>query len=71
MSSTILSRDLLLSQLADGKWHPADELGPASFDGALPAWIRLLRLSGYGIAERVRDGTPEYRLETPLTPPQT
>ena len=65
-----MSRDKLLRQLADGAWHPEAGLGPAPFEGAIPAWIRLLRLSGYEIAERVREGRPEYRLESPLRPPR-
>lgn len=57
------SRDRLLRELSDGRWHSETELGPTPYRQGLEAWIRLLRLSGYTIAERTRGGEVEYRLE--------
>ena len=56
------SRDKLLLQLSDGQWHPGPELGPSPFDHGIEAWVRLLRLSGYEIEERLGAGVTEYRL---------
>lgn len=56
------SRDTLLLQLSDGGWHRGSRLGPTPFDHGIEAWVRLLRLSGFQIEERLHEGEMEYRL---------
>jgi biotin operon repressor len=55
-------RDALLLQLADGRWHSAAELSAAATPHGVVAWIRLLRLSGFTIDERLQEGVVVYRL---------
>jgi hypothetical protein len=57
-----VSRDRLLRMLSDGRWHSESELGPTPYKQGIEAWIRLLRLCGYTIAERTRNDVVEYRL---------
>lgn len=62
------SRDALLLQLSDGRWHAGSQLGPTPFSAGIEAWVRLLRLSGFEIEERTNDNGIEYRLVTDETP---
>lgn len=56
------SRDTLLLQLSDGGWHRGDRLGTTPLDHGIEVWVRLLRLSGFQIEERLHEGETEYRL---------
>jgi hypothetical protein len=63
------SRDKLLRQLADRKWHAASDLGATVHRHGIATWIRLLRLGGHEIEERTRDDDAmEYRLAAAADP---
>lgn len=58
------SESELLEALADGEWHPADELaaGRPLGQAGLAEYVRLLNEEGRRIEEREAGGRREYRL---------
>jgi BirA family transcriptional regulator, biotin operon repressor / biotin---[acetyl-CoA-carboxylase] ligase len=61
------SESELTSALADGEWHPGEELaaGAPLGEAGLAEYIRLLNQQGHRIEEREGAGGREYRLAVP------